>query len=203
VTIDISQLPPAATAYTARIVDRAAQTHGVPIEIARALVTQESGWRPYVTSRPNRNGTFDYGLFQLNSATFPAARGWTIERQADEALKFLASNYKQSGSWFDALRGYNAGPGRVKTNPDLAREYAEGVFKTAQTYGYDVTTDTPADDPNPIVRAIDRGMAQAVEALNPFDDIARFGQSQGPVIVVGLVAVAIGFFALRSAFVRA
>jgi Lysozyme like domain len=37
------------------------------VEVAAAIVACESSWRPEVISKPNKNGSIDCGLFQINS----------------------------------------------------------------------------------------------------------------------------------------
>ena len=99
-----------------------AKLNGVPLEIAEAIVSVESGWNPFATRR-NRNGTIDAGLWQLNSRTIK----WLAKRYNSGqpinaydpyvstriALKFIGDLYSVTGSWAATYASYNAGIGTV------------------------------------------------------------------------------------------
>jgi len=103
-------------------VEQQAKANGVPLQIAEAIIWQESGWNPFAV-RHNPNGTTDQGLWQLNTRT----SRWLAKRynggvainafdpyvSTRIALKYLGDLYSVSASWKVALYMYNAGLGAV------------------------------------------------------------------------------------------
>ena len=97
--------------------------YGVPPALLKAIAVKESGLRPGVVSRPNDNGTRDYGLMQHNSR-YLSSRGlsedWSNpERSIEEAAKLLASNIKRGGgSLRTGVRMYNGSGPRAEAYAD-------------------------------------------------------------------------------------
>lgn len=78
------------------------ETIAVGIGIAMA----ESGGDPTVRGGPNRNGTYDYGLFQINSIHNPTAQNWADPVvNAAMALKV----YREAGNKWIPWSTYKAG----------------------------------------------------------------------------------------------
>ena len=78
------------------------ETIAVGIGIAMA----ESGGDPTVRGGPNRNGTYDYGLFQINSIHNPTAQNWADPVvNASMALKV----YREAGNKWTPWSTYKAG----------------------------------------------------------------------------------------------
>lgn len=87
-----------------------ALNYDVPITLAFALAFTESSYRTRAFNYSNSNKSFDYGLFQLNSFTFPFnEEKMEIWNNTNLALKYLKSEYDKLGSWELALIAYNAG----------------------------------------------------------------------------------------------
>jgi soluble lytic murein transglycosylase-like protein len=113
--------------------DDAAQYHRVSVQVVRAIAQQESGMRPYVTSR-NSDGSEDIGLFQINSSWLPKLARFGITRQhlfdacvnAYVGTWILASNIKQFGPTWKAVGAYNA----VSSNKQLI--YANNIYRRLQ-----------------------------------------------------------------------
>ncbi|SAL07939.1 lytic transglycosylase catalytic [Caballeronia arationis] len=114
-------------------VDDAARYHRVSIQVVRAIAQQESGMRPYVTSR-NTDGSEDIGLMQINSSWLPKLARFGISRQhlfdacvnAYVGTWILASNIKQFGPTWKAVGAYNA----VSSNKQLI--YANNIYRRLQ-----------------------------------------------------------------------
>lgn len=105
---------------------RYGQKYGVDPKLLKAIAMKESGLRAGVVSKPNRNGTRDYGLMQHNGR-YLADRGldngeWqNPERSVEEAAKLLRRNIEVAGSVRGGVRMYNGrGP--------AAEAYADSVM---------------------------------------------------------------------------
>ncbi|MDR5776870.1 MULTISPECIES: lytic transglycosylase domain-containing protein [unclassified Caballeronia] len=113
--------------------DDAASYHRVSVQVVRAIAQQESGMRPYVTSR-NTDGSEDIGLMQINSSWLPKLARYGITRQhlfnacvnAYVGTWILASNVKQFGPTWKAVGAYNA----VSSNKQLI--YANNIYRRLQ-----------------------------------------------------------------------
>lgn len=104
------------------------QKHGVDPALLKAIATKESGLRPGIVSKPNANGTRDFGLMQHNSR-YLASRGLTNdwsnpERSIEEAAKLLESNIQRGGSVREGVRMYNGSGARAEAYAnDVMRRY--------------------------------------------------------------------------------
>ncbi|VXC82142.1 Transglycosylase-like protein with SLT domain [Burkholderia sp. 8Y] len=133
--VRFSTLLCAAVALQARAdcIDDAARYHRVSVQVVRAIAQQESGMRPYVTSR-NTDGSEDIGLMQINSSWLPKLARFGISRQhlfdacvnAYVGTWILASNIKQFGPTWKAVGAYNA----VSSNRQLI--YANNIYRRLQ-----------------------------------------------------------------------
>jgi soluble lytic murein transglycosylase-like protein len=124
---------PMEEAALAPLIERAAQSNGVDRELLRAVIAQESGFRPCAVSPKGAEG-----LMQLMPATAAElAAGDTLDPRSNiEAgaryLKQLLDRY--GGDVFRALSAYNAGPRTVDEAggiPDIleTRTYLTGIFE--------------------------------------------------------------------------
>lgn len=93
------------------LLDVAAERHGIPTSLLRAVAYVESRWSPTDVSHKGA-----VGLLQLMPGT-AVALGVTDRtdpaQSANGGAKFLADLYKKAGSWEVALAAYNWGPGNV------------------------------------------------------------------------------------------
>lgn len=110
--------------YVSVVIQEAAN-YGIPLDIAIRLVYEESRWKEKAINR-NDNGTFDYGLMQLNSRYFDIYP-WQVNVQ--KGLAHLAALYKQTGTWRQALVSYNAGLNGGKNPPQRSVRYADRIVK--------------------------------------------------------------------------
>jgi len=116
--------------------DEAARYHGLDPWLLYAVAYVESTHNPAVISRPNRNGTYDIGLMQINSIHLPrlARYGITQSTLMDACAStyvgawIMADNIRRYGWSWQAIAAYNVGslntPGRVQTG----RRYASKVY---------------------------------------------------------------------------
>ncbi len=100
-----------------------AANHGIPLDIAIRLVYEESRWKESAINR-NTNGTYDYGLMQLNSRYFKV---YPWQTNIQKGLEYLASLYIQTGTWKQALISYNAGLNGGKNPKERSIRYAERI----------------------------------------------------------------------------
>lgn len=82
---------------------------GIPLDVATRLGYEESWWNPGAFNR-NRNGTYDHGLYQLNSAYH---RVQTVQSNIRKGLQFLRYCWDRAGTLRGAITLYNAGPNRL------------------------------------------------------------------------------------------
>jgi soluble lytic murein transglycosylase-like protein len=121
------------TAEIADVINRTADSFGVPRGLALALAKIESGYDPRAVSPAGAQG-----LFQLMPAT-QDARGvrdpFDPVQSARGGLGFLASLSQRFGDWRAALAAYNWGPKRLEDaiaegraiHPDV-RAYVDKVI---------------------------------------------------------------------------
>lgn len=88
----------------------AARRHGVPEDVFRRLVQQESNWNPGAVSHKGA-----LGLAQLMPETARLLRVDPMdpEQNLEGGARYLAQQYRRFGNWRHALAAYNAGPAAV------------------------------------------------------------------------------------------
>ena len=95
-----------------------------------AIAKTESGIRPNITSAPNKNGSYDIGMMQINSSWLPtlAKHGITEKHLYDPCISLdvgawvLHHNMQRFGNSWTAVGAYNA------ASPDKRVVYARKVF---------------------------------------------------------------------------
>lgn len=94
--------------------------HDIPYSILYNLILNESGWQETIISKPNRNGSRDVGLGQLNEANLPYfEKVYYTGRQKfnpyngfhnlEITMKYLSNLYRDLRSWKLAVQAYNCG----------------------------------------------------------------------------------------------
>jgi hypothetical protein len=106
----------------------------VPPALAFALSWEESRFNPRAISRPNRDGSIDRGLFQLNSRSFPdldTASFFDIKSNARYGVGHLRHCIDSADSEISALAMYNAGTGRVRSTgaPEVTLNYISRILE--------------------------------------------------------------------------
>jgi len=100
--------------YTIETIYKYSTQFNIPFNFALAIGYQESGLIHYNPNRPlnkNINGSFDYGIFQLNSKTYPNVidNYGTIEKNTKQGISHLALEYKKYNSFEISAMTYNCG----------------------------------------------------------------------------------------------
>jgi len=106
--------------------------YDIPIHISFAIAWHESRFNPTAVSPPNRDGSRDWGLFQLNDSY----RNWTqnqffdIPTNVEEGIRHYRWCLDQTGDIIPALQAYNAGLSRVLQNraPKSTLQYVENIL---------------------------------------------------------------------------
>lgn len=89
----------------------AARKYGVPEDLFKRLIQQESNWNPKARSHKGA-----YGLAQLmpGTARYLGVNPRDPKQNLEGGAKYLAEQYRKFKSWRLALAAYNAGPGAVQ-----------------------------------------------------------------------------------------
>ncbi len=90
--------------------------YGISPYLLYAIAKTESGLNPHAVNRANRNGTYDIGLMQINSAWLPTLARYGITEHAlyepcvaiDVGAWILVQNMRRMGQSWDAVGAYNA-----------------------------------------------------------------------------------------------
>lgn len=112
-------------------IQRACDTYGVPLPLARAVCMYESGGDDQLIS-----GAGARGYFQVMPRTFRLMR---VSTNIEAGVKYLASLLRQFGREDDALAAYNGGPGRVSKGRPMPIESLQyvvgvGIYRTLLTH---------------------------------------------------------------------
>jgi soluble lytic murein transglycosylase-like protein len=142
---------PLADTVSTPLIDGAAQQQGVDTKLLRAVIDQESGFRPCAISPKGAQG-----LMQLMPATaeqFNVADPFDPKQSIDAGAKYLKQLLdKYKGDVPQTLAAYNAGPGATdlaKGIPDIpeTRAYVDAIL---QKLGIKRTDPPSIQTPKPI-----------------------------------------------------
>jgi hypothetical protein len=100
------------TGTLADYVDERAKSLGIPSELARALVRQESGGNPDAVSPKGARGATQVMPGTMREMGYDPTTA-SPKDYVDAGLGYLRKNYDQFGNWEHALAAYHAGPGAV------------------------------------------------------------------------------------------
>jgi soluble lytic murein transglycosylase-like protein len=126
-------------AYYQTVINVALQNQ-IPVYYFAKLIHVESAFNPRAINKSNRNGSYDYGIAQLNSVyidEFAFRYGYTTLDPFDPytslevAGKHLRTLYNNTGSWEKAIAAYNCGltavlKGRI---PSSTVQYVQRIMK--------------------------------------------------------------------------
>lgn len=95
--------------------DEAAERYRVPVSLLKAISTVESGGNPRARNK-NRNGSFDIGHMQINSAWLPTLARYGIDEErlwepcinTNIGAWVLSQNIARFGLTWNAVGAYNA-----------------------------------------------------------------------------------------------
>jgi len=105
--------------------DAIGKSEGIDPDLLHAIAWQESGINPAAIGPPNRNGTRDYGMMQINQTNFPGL-GLTADsamqaapnvRAAARLLRSVRERHENRLTLADELSIYNAGQDRIGDPP--------------------------------------------------------------------------------------
>jgi len=123
-----------------QMITASAQQYGVDPSLALAIAQQESSFNPNAVSPPNKNGTVDYGLMQINSSNL-SSLGLTPASALDpqsniNAAMQLLSTYTQQYNGDPSLiaAAYNGGPGAVASG-NIPTSYVSSVLSYMPNFG--------------------------------------------------------------------
>ena len=108
----------------------AAERHTVNPDILRAIASVESSNRPHAVNR-NPNGSYDYGLMQINSIHLPELAKYGIGRHdlmepcvSIHVAAFLLSRHmRRFGNTWDAIGAYQS------VTEGIRQAYAQKVYE--------------------------------------------------------------------------
>ena len=111
--------------------EQAAARYGVQPALLYAIAKTESNLDPRALSRPNRDGSYDIGLMQINSRWLPllASRGIQEAQLFDACTNLqvgawiLAGNLRRMGNSWNAVGAYNA------ADPERRLRYVLKVYR--------------------------------------------------------------------------
>jgi len=111
--------------------------YGVDENLLHALAWHESDFNPNAIGAKNTNGTQDFGLFQINTANWPAlgitGSNWKDPRESTRAAAMLLHSIASAHpglSIMDTISVYNAGGSKVAGRVGGAKQQndADGGF---------------------------------------------------------------------------
>lgn len=116
--------------------DEAARYHGLDPWLLYAVAYVESTHNPGVISKPNRNGTYDIGLMQVNSVHLPRLSRYGITQATlmDACAStyvgawIMADNIRRYGWSWQAIAAYNVGSLNTPARATIGRRYAGKVY---------------------------------------------------------------------------
>ena len=120
--------------YIVAIIIALATEYDIPPAFALAIVAVESEFNPRAVSPLNRNGTRDWGLFQINDAYFPTDRWYDPYVNAQQGIRHIRwlMDHPWTSTWWSVALAYNAGVTRLgdgRAFPPAALRYADTVMR--------------------------------------------------------------------------
>lgn len=114
-TLSVATLAVPVTAK-AKCWEVASESYGIPVKVLKAVAKTESGFNAGARNR-NKNGTYDIGLMQINSAWLPVLVKYGINEESlnDSCTNLkvgawiLSNNAKKLGWNWAAIGAYNVG----------------------------------------------------------------------------------------------
>lgn len=171
----------------------AALQQGVDPSLALAVAQQESSFNPNAVSKPNANGTVDYGLFQINSsnlASFGVSNPLDPTQNINAGVTYLGQLLTQyNGDQSKALAAYNAGPGAVASGniPSSTQSYVAAVLANQGQFSSSLPSDVTAPS--------DSTSTDTTTSASVFDQTISIAGYDVPV-VWGLAGIGLGLLLL-------
>lgn len=118
--------------------ERAGRTYAIPSRLIEAIAYQESAFDSQAIHR-NRNGSFDYGVMQINSWWFDTLGAERWQALADSCFNvrvgawILRNCFKRHGYTWDGLACYRSGKPLDALAPSVQRDVLEYIQRV-KTY---------------------------------------------------------------------
>ena len=125
-----------AAPVTAACYDEAGEAYGISPLLLWAIAGVESSYNPRAVNR-NTNGSYDYGLMQINSLWYGVIgpKAWNMLSDSCYNVHVgawvLSQCIQRLGYTWEAVGCYNSG------NPDRRKAYAGKVRRQLESAGYD------------------------------------------------------------------
>ncbi len=128
----------------ARIILEESIEQDIPVNIAFALAWRESQFNARAVSRPNKGGSKDWGLFQLNDGhrqSWSRSEFFDIRKNTRTALVFLKYCIRVMGDTKLALAAYNRGIWGVRQGgvPPETKRYVQSIISYGKKLDLDLT----------------------------------------------------------------
>lgn len=176
-------------------------------EVGAAIAYAESRYDPVLRAGPNDNGSFDHGLWQINSvhSALLATRDW---RDPLDNTRMAYQLWNRNRSWSDWItytrRGYSPWLSLARQGVAAHRMAHQGlgedpsgeVSRADQTLSGQIKSgqqrDTSLTPGESVSQSVDQ-IASAVEALQRAETWIRVGMVAGGVILV-LIGISLSFY---------
>lgn len=146
-------------------INRNAQLHGIPLEIAHAMIQQESGKKADAQSH---KGAFGYGQLMPATAKELGVDINDPEQNIEGSMRYLKMMYDKYGDFPKALAAYNAGPGAVDKYGGIP------PFKETQNYVTKILGNAKAPVETPVTEPVKeekKGPRKLDDILNELGDV--------------------------------
>lgn len=119
----------------AKCYEEAGMKYGINPQLLRAIAVTESDENPLAVSPPNKDGSRDFSMMQINPFWYPKLAHYGVRKEdlkdpcqsVHAAAWILAQEIERFGNSWRAVGAYNAGPGKGK---DAIRSvYVQKVWK--------------------------------------------------------------------------
>jgi hypothetical protein len=156
----------------------ASDMYGIPVEVLIVIAQNESSLNPKARNTSNKNGTYDIGLMQINSAWLPTLKKFGISEDTlnDPCVNLkvgawvLANNAKVFGWNWTAIGAYNVGCKNMKKEEceKKRNDYAWRIHKALNEYRkFPSATYVSLNAKDREYRAQERAKAQTTEQEQP------------------------------------
>lgn len=113
------------------LVQQAACEAGLPVALMDAMLIQESGYNPWISSP---KGAFGLGQLMPDTARYLGVDRYDIRGNLKGAARYLREHLTEFGDASLALAAYNAGPGRVRKSrgvPNITetKDYVRSILR--------------------------------------------------------------------------
>jgi hypothetical protein len=129
------------SSYISRLIIQQCLIQKVPVNVAFALAWNESKFYYKAVSAINRNGSRDWGLFQLNDYVYKwkVSDFFNINKNITAGVSHLKQCLENNTNVQMALTEYNAGMRTIINNniPNSTREYVKNILELEDTLNKD------------------------------------------------------------------